>query len=156
MESNKYQLTLEGLEELKSELDKLKTTERERNLEALKEARAQGDLSENADYDAAREDQARIEGRIKEIENILKNYTLIKSNARGKNIQIGRKVQLRINDDAPVDYTIVGSLEANPFKNRISNESPIGKAIIGSKEGDTKIVKTHANKEVKVIIEKVY
>ena len=156
MESNKYQLTLEGLEELKSELDKLKTIERERNLEALKEARAQGDLSENADYDAAREDQARIEGRIKEIENILKNYTLIKSNARGKNIQIGRKVQLRINDDAPVDYTIVGSLEANPFKNRISNESPIGKAIIGSKEGDTKIVKTHANKEVKVIIEKVY
>jgi transcription elongation factor GreA len=156
MESNKYQLTLEGLEELKSELDKLKNTERERNLEALKEARAQGDLSENADYDAAREDQARIEGRIKEIENILKNYSLIKSNVRGKNIQIGRKVQLRINDDAPVDYTIVGSLEANPFKNRISNESPIGKAIIGSKEGDTKIVKTHANKEVKVIIEKVY
>lgn len=156
MESNKYQLTLEGLEELKSELDKLKNTERERNLEALKEARAQGDLSENADYDAAREDQARIEGRIKEIENILKNYSLIKSNGRGKNIQIGRKVQLRINDDAPVDYTIVGSLEANPFKNRISNESPIGKAIIGSKEGDTKIVKTHANKEVKVIIEKVY
>lgn len=156
MESNKYQLTLEGLEELKSEVDKLKNTDRDKNLEALKEARAQGDLSENADYDAAREDQARIEGRIKEIENILKNYSLIKSNAKGKNIQIGRKVQLRLNDEKPVDYTIVGSLEANPFKNRISNESPIGKAIIGSKEGDVKNVKTQSNKEIKVTIEKVY
>lgn len=156
METNKYQLTLEGLEELKVELEKLKTVERDKNLEALKEARAQGDLSENADYDAAREDQARIEGRIKEIENILKNYTLINEKTRGKNIHIGRKVQLRINDEKPVDYTIVGSLEANPFKNRISNESPIGKAIIGAKEGDVKNVKTQSNKEVKVTIEKVY
>lgn len=156
MESNKYQLTVEGLEELKKELERLKTDDRDKNLEALKEARAQGDLSENADYDAAREDQARIEARIKEIENILKNYTLIKATGRGKNIHIGRKVQLRINNEDPVDYTIVGSLEANPFKHRISNESPIGKAIIGAKEGDVKNVRTLANKEVKVTIEKVY
>ena len=156
MENNKYQLTQAGLDALTEELDQLKTVERDQNLEALKEARAQGDLSENADYDAAREEQARIEGRIKEIENILKNYTLIKSTKRGKAIHIGRKVSLKLDDQAPVDYTIVGSLEANPFQNMISNESPIGRAIIGAKEGDSKVVKTHSNKEVHVTIEKVY
>lgn len=156
MENNKYQLTQAGLDALTEELNQLKTVDRDQNLEALKEARAQGDLSENADYDAAREEQARIEGRIKEIENILKNYTLIKSTKRGKAIHIGRKVSLKLDDQDPIDYTIVGSLEANPFQNMISNESPIGRAIIGAKEGDSKIVKTHSNKEVHVTIEKVY
>lgn len=156
MENNKYQLTQAGLDALTEELEQLKTVDRDQNLEALKEARAQGDLSENADYDAAREEQARIEGRIKEIENILKNYTIIKSTKRGKAIHIGRKVSLKIDDQSPVDYTIVGSLEANPFQNMISNESPIGRAIIGAKEGDSKLVKTQANREVQVTIEKVY
>jgi len=156
MENNKYQLTQAGLDALTQELDQLKTVDRDQNLEALKEARAQGDLSENADYDAAREEQARIEGRIKEIENVLKNYTLIKSTKKGKAIHIGRKVRLKIDDNAPVDYTIVGSLEANPFENLISNESPIGRSIIGAKEGDAKLVKTQSNKEVQVTIEKVY
>lgn len=156
MERDKFQLTKAGLEELQVELERLKTTERDQNLESLKEARAQGDLSENADYDAAREEQARIEGRIKEIEGILKNYTIISNAKRGKAIQIGRKVRLKIDDNEAMDYTIVGSLEANPFNQKISNESPIGRSVIGAKEGDSKVVRTQANREVHVTIEKVY
>lgn len=156
MENKNYQLTQQGLEDLQKELEHLKTVEREENLVALKEAREQGDLSENADYDAARDEQARIEARIKEIENILKNVSIIKSNQRGKSINIGKKIRLIIDGGEPTDYTIVGSIEANPFKNMISNESPIGKAVIGLKEGDKKTVKTQANKEVSILIDKVY
>lgn len=156
MDNKNYQLTQQGLEDLKNELEHLKNVEREENLISLKEAREQGDLSENADYDAARDEQARIEARIKEIENILKNYSLIKSNQRGKSINIGKKISLIIDGGKPTDYTIVGSIEANPFKNMISNESPIGKAVIGLKEGDQKVVKTQANKEVSIKIDKVY
>ncbi len=155
METSKFQLTQAGIDKYKEELERLKTIDRAENLEALKEARAQGDLSENADYDAAREEQARIEGRIKEIENILKNVDLIVENA-GKIVSIGKTVQLKINGKEPQDYTVVGSLEANPFEKKISNESPIGKAIIGLKEKDSKEVKTEANKVVQVTVMKVY
>jgi transcription elongation factor GreA len=155
METSKFQLTQAGIDKYKEELERLKTIDRAENLEALKEARAQGDLSENADYDAAREEQARIEGRIKEIENILKNVDLIVENA-GKIVSIGKTVQLKINGKEPQDYTVVGSLEANPFEKKISNESPIGKAIIGLKEKDSKEVKTEANKVVQVTVVKVY
>ncbi len=155
MENNKFQLTQAGIDKYKEELERLKSVERPRNLEALKEARAQGDLSENADYDAAREEQARIEARIKELENILKNVDLIKENA-GNIVSIGKKVTLQLNDKPALDYTLVGSLEANPFEHKISNESPIGKAIIGLKENDEKEVKTEANKVVKVKVIKVH
>lgn len=155
METSKFQLTQAGIDKYKEELERLKTIDRAENLEALKEARAQGDLSENADYDAAREEQARIEGRIKEIENILKNVDLIVENA-GKIVSIGKTVQLKINGKDPQDYTVVGSLEANPFEKKISNESPIGKAIIGLKDKDSKEVKTEANKVVQVTVVKVY
>lgn len=155
METSKFQLTQAGIDKYKEELERLKTIDRAENLEALKEARAQGDLSENADYDAAREEQARIEGRIKEIENILKNVDLIVENA-GKIVSIGKTVQLKINGKDSQDYTVVGSLEANPFEKKISNESPIGKAIIGLKEKDSKEVKTEANKVVQVTVVKVY
>jgi transcription elongation factor GreA len=146
-----YKLTKQGLEELKEELETLKTVDRTRNLEALKEARAQGDLSENADYDAARDEQARIESRIKEIEGILKNYELIRENT-SKRVNIGKTVTIKIMDQPQVTYTIVGSLEANPLKGKISNESPIGRGIIGSKKGQTVTVKTETEKELKVKI----
>jgi len=146
-----YKLTEQGLANLKEELETLKTVDRKRNLEALKEARAQGDLSENADYDAARDEQARIESRIKEIEGILKNYELIRENT-SKRVNIGKTVTIKIGDQPNVTYTIVGSLEANPLKGKISNESPIGRGIIGTKKGQTVTVKTETEKELKVKI----
>lgn len=96
---NNYQLTEAGYEQLKQELEELKGVKRIENLEALKEARSQGDLSENADYDAAREEQARIESRIKEIENILKHSEIIKENSRSKVISIGKTVIVNIIKD---------------------------------------------------------
>ncbi len=149
--NNSYKLTKQGLEELKQELEKLKTVERERNLEALKDARSQGDLSENADYDAAREEQARIEKRIKELENIVKHAVLIKEDNTRK-VNIGKSVVLQINGNTSTDYTIVGTLEADPLNNKISNESPVGKAVIGHKKGDSVTFKTDANREIQVKI----
>jgi transcription elongation factor GreA len=148
---NAYKLTQQGFQNHKDELDKLKDVDRKENLTALKEARAQGDLSENADYDAARDEQARIEARIKEIEGILKNYEIIKEDTSNK-VNIGKTVVIKVGDLAQQTYTIVGSLEANPLKGKISNESPIGKGIIGSKKGQTITIKTETKKEVKVKI----
>ncbi len=146
-----YQLTHQGLLDLQDEIERLKTEDRKRNLEALKEARAQGDLSENADYDAARDEQAQIEARIKEIEGILKNYELIKEDTSNK-VNIGKTVVIKVGDFPEQKYTIVGSLEADPLRNKISNESPIGKGIIGSKKGKTVTVKTETGRDVSVKI----
>lgn len=152
MDNNgKYKLTPSGLKQLEEELQRLKTDDRERNLEALKEARSQGDLSENADYDAAREDQARIEKRIKELENILKNAELIEDDKSNK-VTIGKTVVLEIEGLDPETYRIVGTLEADPLNAKISNESPVGKAVIGHKKGDVVAYKTEANREIKVKI----
>ena len=146
-----YQLTQEGLNNLKIEIERLKDVDRKENLEALKEARAQGDLSENADYDAARDKQAEIEGRIKEIEGILKNYQIIKEDHSNK-VNIGKTVVLKVGSLPESEYTIVGSLEANPREKKISNESPIGKGIIGSKKGATLNIKTETGQEIKVTV----
>ena len=154
MDNNGHKLTKAGFEKLKQELHELKTTERERNLEALKEARSQGDLSDNADYDAARDEQARIEARIKEIEYILKHAELIDASP-GDKVSIGKTVKLRINGNTEKYYNIVGSLEADPFENKISNESPIGRALLGMKQGQSKRVKTGANKETVVEVMEV-
>jgi len=144
-------LTEEGLQNLKLEIEKLKDVDRLANLQALKDARAQGDLSENADYDSAREEQARIEARIKEVENILKNYEIIKED-KSKNVNIGKTVVIQIDDKNESTFTIVGSLEANPLEGKISNESPIGKGIIGSRKGNVLIIKTETGKDVRVKI----
>jgi len=148
---NLYKLTKQGFKDLQEELERLKDVDRKRNLESLKDARAQGDLSENADYDAAREEQARIEERVKEIEIILKNYEIIKEDT-SKNVNIGKTVIIKVDDLPEQTYTIVGSLEANPLKGKTSNESPIGKGIIGTKKGQTVKIKTETKKEVKVKI----
>ncbi len=152
MENNSHKLTQKGIDKLKAELEKLKTVERDRVLEALREARSQGDLSENADYDTARADQARIENRIKEIENILKHAELITDDRSNNRVSIGKTVTLKINAQEPEDYNIVGSLEADPFDKKISNESPIGKAVIGAKKGDKVRAKTAVNKETEIEI----
>ena len=131
-------LTKEGMEELKAELNNLINVIRPAVIEELKEARAQGDLSENADYDAARNRQAEVEGRIKEIESFLTKAKEIKEvKSKTGVIKLGNKVSftnLAINKD--FEIKIVGAVEANPFENTVSNESPIAKAIIGKKVGD--------------------
>ena len=135
-ENKKTYLTEEGLNDLKKELDYLKNERRPEVIQALKEARALGDLSENAEYDAARAEQAEVEGKIASIETMLENAEVIKDVNTNK-VSIGTTVTLKYLEDDEVDtYTIVGSKEADPFDNKISNESPIAKAIIGAKKGE--------------------
>ncbi len=151
---NIYKLTEVGFSQLQDELEDLKGEKRKKNLEALKEARAQGDLSENADYDAARDEQARIEGRIKEIENILKHAEIIKENNRSRAVGIGKKVVVKFvgNSLGEQEFTVVGNLEANPLEKKISNESPLGKALIGMKKGKTITYKAETGNIVTVEI----
>ncbi len=128
-------VTTTGLEEMKSELENLIQIKRPEVIKALKEARALGDLSENADYDAARDEQARIEARIKEIEYKLE-HSVVQEGSKDS-VSIGSTVTIKyVDDDEEEVYKMVGSLEADPFDNKISNESPIGNAIFGKKVGD--------------------
>lgn len=130
-------LTSEGLEELKSELEDLKLNKRPEVIQSLKDARALGDLSENAEYDAARTEQAMIENRISELEVMLEKAVVI-GKVKTDKVAIGTKVKLEyVDDNSTEEYSIVGSKEADPFANKISNESPIAKAIMGLKVGAT-------------------
>jgi len=134
--NKKIYLTREGLEELKKELDYLINVRRPENITSIKEARALGDLSENADYDAARNEQAELEGRIKKLEKMLENVEIIEHVQTDK-VGIGSTVCIKyVDDDDTDEYKIVGSQEADPFMSKISNESPIAKAILNKKVGD--------------------
>ncbi len=130
-------LTQKGLDELKAELDDLINVKRPANIQSIKEARALGDLSENADYDAARNEQAVLEGRIKKIEQMLENYEIIEETAKDK-VGLGSTVSIRYidEDDESDEYMIVGSQEADPFASKISNESPIAQALMNHKVGE--------------------
>jgi len=130
-------LTQKGLEELKIELDDLINVKRPANIQAIKEARALGDLSENADYDSARNEQAVLEGRIKKIEQMLENYEIIEEASKDK-VSLGSTVSIRYidEDDESDEYMIVGSHEADPFASKISNESPIAIALMNHKVGE--------------------
>ena len=129
-------LTQEGFLELKKELDELINVKRPANIKAIKEARALGDLSENAEYDAARNEQAELEGRIQKLEQILENVSIIE-NVDNSIVSIGNTVKIKyIDDDEEDEYQIVGSQEANPFESKISNESPIAQALLGRKVGE--------------------
>jgi len=132
---NQFHLTADGLQALKDELQELTTTKREEIAERLKEAKADGDLSENAMYDAARDEQSFVEGRISEIEHILKHATVISNKGKGGSVALGSKVQVEL-EEGQQEYVIVGSTEANPDKGFISDQSPIGKALMGKKPGD--------------------
>jgi transcription elongation factor GreA len=135
-DTDNIMLTAEGYLELEQELNMLKTEKRPEVIKALKEARALGDLSENSDYDAARNEQAQVEARIKELEYKLEHSTIADATKSDK-VNVGSKVTIAYDDGEVEEYKIVGSLEADPFENKISNESPIGKAIIGHKKGET-------------------
>lgn len=144
MADKKNILTLEGLKTLEDELQDLKVNRRREVAEKIKEAREQGDLSENAEYDAAKDEQRDIEARIEEIEKILKNAEVVAAEDVDLNkISIGCKVKIldvEFNDE--LEYRIVGSTEANSLKGKISNESPVGRALIGAKKGQTIEVET--------------
>lgn len=137
MKKKEIFLTSEGYLELENELHYLKTEKRKEVTQVLKEARALGDLSENSEYDQAREDQANLEKRIVEVEYALEHAVVIdKAETNGK-VSIGSEVELKYEDDDDTEsYKIVGSQEADPFNNKISNESPIAAAILGHKVGD--------------------
>lgn len=129
-------LTSEGFLKLEEELENLKKVERPEVITAIKEARALGDLSENAEYSAARERQGRLEARIKEIEYTLEHATIIENNNDGS-VKVGSVVTIKYDDDDDEEeYIIVGTNEADPFSNKISNESPIAVAVMGKKVGD--------------------
>lgn len=152
-ERKKVFLTQEGYDEIKEELNYLITEKRPENIIAIKEARALGDLSENADYDAARNEQAEIEARIKKLEAIIENVEIIEEVSTDA-VGLGNTVKISyVDDEDDLDeYKIVGSQEADPFESKISNESPIAQALFNHKVGDIVTVESpNGNYEVEII-----
>lgn len=131
-------LTPEGLEKLENELDEAKTIKRKEIAEKIKQALAFGDISENAEYDQAKNEQGQLEEKIAKLEDMLRNAKIIdEDEITTDKVSVGSKVKvLDVEFDEEVEYTIVGSAEANPYGGRISNESPVGKALLGGKKND--------------------
>lgn len=149
MTNGKVLLTQDGYQKLQDELEYLITVKRGEVSEKIKIARGFGDLSENAEYDEAKEEQAKVEAKISELELQLKNVEIIKENKKGngKIVSIGDTVQVHnINKDKDMTLKIVGTIEADINQNKISNESPLGKALLNAKEGQIVEVKTKINK----------
>ena len=143
-EAKKVVMTYVGLKKMEQELENLKTVRRKEVAEKIKEARGQGDLSENAEYDAAKEEQGEIESRIIQLENLLRNAEVIDEDVLKMDVvNLGSKVTvLDVEFDEEMEYTIVGSTEADPMNGRISNESPLGMALLGQKVGATVMADT--------------
>ena len=144
MSNKKIILTQEGYDKLQEEYKELINVKRPDNIQAIKEARSLGDLSENAEYDAARNEQAELESRIKYLEKILDNgnYEIIKDKPTDK-VGIGSTVKIKyVDEEDEEEYTIVGSQEADPLLSKISNESPVAKALLDHKIGETVEVET--------------
>ena len=144
MAEKKNILTYAGLKQYEDELHNLKVVKRKEVAQKIKEAREQGDLSENAEYDAAKDEQRDIELRIEELEKLLKNAeVVVEDEIDLEKINIGCKVKvLEIDEDEEMEFRIVGSTEANSLQNKISNESPVGQALLGRKVGDVVDVET--------------
>ncbi|KZE40052.1 transcription elongation factor GreA [Bhargavaea cecembensis] len=132
----KFPMTQAGKEKLIEELEYLKTVKRKEVVERIKVARSFGDLSENSEYDSAKEDQAFIEGRISTLESMIRNAEIIEDNGDDDRVQLGKTVTFKEMDGDEESYTIVGSAEADPFEGRISNDSPIAKGLLGRTVGD--------------------
>src|SRR5574344_1346104 len=152
MSNKEIYLTNDGLNKLKEELDYLKSVKREEVILALKDARALGDLSENAEYDAARNEQAQVQSRIAELEAMIDNAIII-TDIKTDKVGIGNSVKIEYVEDKDTEvYSIVGSNEVDPFNNKISNESPIAKAIMGLSVGDiAKVESPNGQYSVKVV-----
>lgn len=150
--TSEHYLTEDGVAEIKKELDYLITVKRPEVIIALKEARALGDLSENADYDAARNEQAQVEARIAQLEHLLSNVVIIKNGSKEK-VAVGSTVEIEyVEDEGETEvYKIVGSQEADPSNNKISNKSPIAAAILNHKIGDlVKVESPNGEYEVRI------
>ena len=150
---NKFIMTAEGYLEAETELNELKNVRRPEIINAIKEARAQGDLSENADYDAARNEQAIVEAKIQELEYKLEHAEII-DNSNKNEVNLGSTVTISYDDGETEEYKLVGSMEADPFENKISNESPLGIALLKHKIGDVVEV-TSPNGGYNIKIEKI-
>lgn len=131
----KTQLTQEGLKNLETELDQLIQTKRPVAIERLQKARAMGDLSENSEYSAAKDELAFVEGRIKEIELILRNAEIVQNHTNGLEISLGSQITVEVNNEKDF-FTLVGEFEADPMAKKLSSTSPIGKALLGKKVND--------------------
>ncbi|EMR05864.1 Transcript cleavage factor greA [Bhargavaea cecembensis DSE10] len=148
----KFPMTQAGKEKLIEELDYLKTVKRKEVVERIKVARSFGDLSENSEYDSAKEDQAFIEGRISTLESMIRNAEIIEDNGDDDRVQLGKTVTFREMDGDEETYTIVGSAEADPFEGRISNDSPIAKGLLGRTVGDrVKIMTPGGEMDVEIV-----
>jgi transcription elongation factor GreA len=139
-----FPMTQAGKEKLEQELEQLKTVKRKEVVERIKIARSFGDLSENSEYDSAKEEQAFVEGRITTLENMIRNAKIIQENEISTDaVSLGRTVTfVELPDGDEESYTIVGSAEADPFEGKISNDSPIAKSLMGKKVGDEVTVQT--------------
>ena len=149
-------VTEEGLKKLTDELDYLKTVKKQEVKDAIKTAKEFGDLSENSEYEAARTEQAQVEGRITELEEMLKHVHLVSADdVTHDRVSVGVTVTVKdVDKDQKIEYMLVGSTEADPFANKISDTSPLGKAIIGAKVGDR--VTVHLpRRDLTIIIEKI-
>ncbi|WOV85480.1 transcription elongation factor GreA [Sporosarcina jeotgali] len=148
----KYPMTVSGKQKLEDELEFLKTVKRKEVVERIKIARSYGDLSENSEYDSAKEDQAFIEGKISSLESMIRNSVIISEDSRTEEAQLGSTVTFKEIPDGEVEtYTIVGSAEADPLEGLISNDSPIAKGILGRKKGDqVKIITPGGEMQVEI------
>lgn len=146
-----HYLTPQGLAQLQQELEELKLVKRPQTIKRIEEAKAMGDLYENAEYDDAKEAQAMVEARIYEIDEILKSYQLIDDAAGAKKVRVGSTVRLDVQGKERT-YTIVGSNEADPLAGKISNESPIGRALLGIAPGESVKVQTPGGETVYKIV----
>ena len=145
-------LSKEGLTKLRSELDEMISVKRPEVANRIHDAKEHGDLSENAEYEDAKNEQAFVEGRIQTLESMIKNATLIDEHHSTDHVQIGSTVAVD-SDDGAQSFTIVGSAEAKPADGRISNESPVGRALLGRKKGDKVVVKVPAGDFSYTIVE---
>ena len=136
-------LSRDGLEKLRTELDEMVSIKRPEVANRIHDAKEHGDLTENAEYEDAKNEQAFVEGRIQTLEALIKNATIIDENHSTDHVQIGSTVSVE-SGDGPETFTIVGSTEAKPAEGRISNESPVGRALLGRKKGEKVIVKVPA------------
>ena len=149
-------LTPEGLENLKKEIEHLSTTKRREVAERIKEAREFGDISENSEYDDAKNEQAMLEARIMTLEDKLRSASVIDAKELSADVvRVGSQVQVTDDKGKTLQYTIVGSTEANPSENRLSNESPVGKALVGRKKGDSVKVVLPSGKQRELKVDKI-
>jgi len=145
-------LTIEGHEELRAELEELETNKRAEVGERIKNAREFGDITENSEYDDAKNEQAWVESRIIEINQILANATIAETPKRSNRVAIGNKVTVQTDDGSERQFTLVGAAEADASKGRISNESPVGAALLGARKGDEVTAEGPTGKEIRFTI----